>query len=162
MVGEEPAFGVDGGELVGVGVGVEAPQEHLGAGVGGELSGQGGGQGSVAGDQGGFVVVVEQGPVGHDQLDFDAGSIGGLAVVADAARDTHVVVLGRRGWIVRVAGLVTVALGEDPVAGQAEESGGVFVGHDLAAAAPDGVAAGGDGVGVSAQAGVGGDPGRGG
>ena len=44
-----------------------------------EVAGPAGGDGAVAGEPGGFGVGLEEGAVGHDELDFDAGDPAGGA-----------------------------------------------------------------------------------
>src|SRR6478609_542884 len=80
-VGEVAAVGVAVDQVPGVGVGVEAadPGFEVWAGGADEFSGEGCGDRSVADQDGGFVVAVEQGAVGHHELDVqvDPGRDGG-------------------------------------------------------------------------------------
>ncbi len=100
--GEESGAGVQCGEVPGAGGGVE-PAEPDGDGLGSgsvassrvvsgrvayaragvaaveELAGPAGGDGAVAGEPGGLTVALEQGAVGHDELDFDPGDPAGGA-----------------------------------------------------------------------------------
>src|SRR6478735_1900445 len=88
-VGELAAFAVAVGEVAGGRVGVQAadPGAGAGVGVGDQAAGQRGGDGAVADQVGGFGVAVEQGAVGHHQLDVqvDAGRQGVSAGSRSAA-----------------------------------------------------------------------------
>ena len=76
-----------------------------------------------------------------------------------AQMNTRVSTPGRVVYVFVVVLSGTDTTDDRAVAVQTQESGGVFVGHDLPAAALYGVTAGGERVGVSAQGGVGGHPG---
>ncbi|WP_420123387.1 hypothetical protein, partial [Nakamurella sp.] len=59
--------------------------------VGGEqVTGNGGGDGPVTEEVGGFGVVVGQGPVGHDQVQFDGGPFGVAVARGEGAADEFV------------------------------------------------------------------------
>ncbi len=107
-LGEAAGFGFGGGQLSGVGVGVEPaePGGGLRAQVGcGQGAGDVGGDGSVAGKFGGFVAHPEQGAVGHDdvQVDVRRGRYDRGQFRPGVGRGREVVALGvpgRRGFVV--------------------------------------------------------------
>ncbi len=80
---EVAAAGIGGQQVNGGGVGEQSPHPYPGVLVRGEqVTGDGGGDGSLTDQVGGFGILVGQGPVGHDQVQFDGGRFGFPVIAA--------------------------------------------------------------------------------